>query len=161
MKETLNLLHGRLLYPAIPVLVILLFFLVRRRRNRDRLPPGPKGVFLLGNALQMPREREWLTYAKWSEKYGSCLVQLKFETSYGLIGDLVYLNLLGQHFMIVDTYEVAHDLLNKRSAIYSTRPHLVSFRVLWRALSPQTIIQTMAGELYVTSIPHSSRSLPR
>ncbi|KAJ6555305.1 hypothetical protein DFH09DRAFT_570322, partial [Mycena vulgaris] len=110
MQETLNLLHGGLLYPAIPVLVILLFLLGRRRRNRDQLPPGPKGVLLLGNALQMPREREWLTYAKWSEKYG----------------DLVYLSLLGQHFMIVDTYEVAHDLLNKRSAIYSTRPHLVS-----------------------------------
>ncbi|KAJ7192206.1 cytochrome P450 [Mycena pura] len=77
----------------------------------------------------MPREREWLTYAKWSEKYG----------------DLVYLSLLGQHFMIVDTYEVAHDLLNKRSAIYSTRPHL-----------------TMAGELVglnlgLLSAPLSSR----
>jgi len=35
------------------------------------LPPGPIGLPLVGNILDMPASREWLTFAKWGEKYGS------------------------------------------------------------------------------------------
>lgn len=35
------------------------------------LPPGPIGLPLVGNIFDMPTSREWLTFAKWGEKYGS------------------------------------------------------------------------------------------
>ena len=34
------------------------------------LPPGPKGLPLLGNILDMPSSFEWLTFARWGEQYG-------------------------------------------------------------------------------------------
>ncbi len=33
--------------------------------------PGPEGFPLIGNLLDMPTEKEWLTFAKWSELYGA------------------------------------------------------------------------------------------
>jgi hypothetical protein len=38
--------------------------------KRGRLPPGPIGLPLIGNLLDMPSEQEWLTFAKWGELYG-------------------------------------------------------------------------------------------
>ena len=34
------------------------------------LPPGPKRYPLVGNVLDMPTEREWLTFAKWGDTWG-------------------------------------------------------------------------------------------
>jgi hypothetical protein len=34
------------------------------------LPPGPKGLPLLGNILDMPSSFEWVTFSLWGEKYG-------------------------------------------------------------------------------------------
>jgi hypothetical protein len=39
-----------------------------RRRPALPFPPGPKGLPILGNALDMPRENPWLTYWQWGEK---------------------------------------------------------------------------------------------
>ena len=38
------------------------------------LPPGPKGLPFVGNILDMPSEKEWLTFAKWGEIYGGFYV---------------------------------------------------------------------------------------
>src|ERR1700761_4917002 len=39
-----------------------------------------------------------------------------------VIGDLTYLNVLGTPILVTSSFEVAHDLLEKRSALYSSRP---------------------------------------
>ncbi len=54
------------------VLAGLAFILrVFRRNSRNApCPPGPKGLPVIGNLFDMPTEREWLTFAKWGEKYG-------------------------------------------------------------------------------------------
>ena len=55
-------------YLTVFVVCLLSYFLARKRRSP--LPPGPKGVPVLGNLLQMPTEYEWLTFSKWGEIYG-------------------------------------------------------------------------------------------
>lgn len=37
--------------------------------------------------------------------------------------DIIYLNVAGTSIVVLDTFEAAFQLLEKRSAIYSSRPH--------------------------------------
>ncbi|KAG0708158.1 cytochrome P450 [Suillus ampliporus] len=79
-----------------------------RSASRLPLPPGPRLLPFFGNAFDIDVSRPWLTYADWKEKYG----------------DIVYSRVLGQHMIIISSIQVARELLDKRSAIYSDRPFL-------------------------------------
>ncbi|KAF8826442.1 hypothetical protein HHX47_DHR5000291 [Lentinula edodes] len=72
------------------------------------LPPGPKGLPLIGNILDMPTEKEWETFAQWGDAFG----------------DICSVTVLGQPLIILSSAKVAVDLLDKRSSIYSDRPVL-------------------------------------
>ncbi|TFK25364.1 cytochrome P450 [Coprinopsis marcescibilis] len=52
----------------------------------------------------MPTERAWECFMKWGEELGS---------------DIVYANLCGSGFVVINSFDVAMDLLDKRSGIYS------------------------------------------
>ncbi|KAG8877873.1 hypothetical protein FRB97_002944 [Tulasnella sp. 331] len=94
--------------------IFLLFLLSQLYRHmvlRGALPhpPGPPGEFIIGNLRQMPLSHAWLTFAEWGRKYGP----------------LNYISILGRPILIINTQEVALDLLEKRAAIYSDRPRFV------------------------------------
>ncbi|KAF7313515.1 hypothetical protein HMN09_00507400 [Mycena chlorophos] len=103
---------------GLPLLVVLdlcavfcVLYLLRRLLARESqkvypLPPGPKGLPLLGNVLDMPSEREWETFSKWSDAYG----------------DICSVTVLGQTIVVLGSTQVAIDLLDKRSAVFSDRP---------------------------------------
>lgn len=69
------------------------------------MPPGPPGKFIIGNLLDVPHDNAWETFGKWKEIYG----------------DVVHLNILGEHLIILNSFEAAWELLEKRSSIYSDR----------------------------------------
>ncbi|KAH9039868.1 cytochrome P450, partial [Lactarius pseudohatsudake] len=69
-------------------------------------PPGPKRIPIIGNLLDMPSREEWVTYKKWSDQYGS---------------DVVHVDVLGTHMVIVNSAKAANELFDKRSSIYSDR----------------------------------------
>ncbi|KAI9507177.1 cytochrome P450 [Russula earlei] len=93
-------------------LFILVLSLVALRWFAKRaplpLPPGPKGWPLIGNLLDMPNDDFAKTYTEWARMYGS----------------IVYANVAGQPLVILSDIEVANELLDKKSAIYSDRPVL-------------------------------------
>ncbi|KAI0833218.1 CyP450 monooxygenase [Trametes gibbosa] len=83
-----------------------LYLWTRRPSGRKLpLPPGPPGLPIIGNALDMPPKLLGPDYRLLNEKYG----------------DLVYLNVVGQPILVVGSLEIAVDLLEKRSSIYSGR----------------------------------------
>ncbi|GAW26375.1 putative cytochrome P450 [Rosellinia necatrix] len=69
-------------------------------------PPGPPTLPLIGNLHQLPKSNGHLQFQKWAEEYGP-----------------VYSLMLGTKVVVVLSSDVAvKDLLDKRSAIYSSRP---------------------------------------
>ncbi|PBK95975.1 cytochrome P450 [Armillaria gallica] len=92
----------------LPFLIILIVICIIRRYTFSRLPPGPRGLPIVGNILDMPATKPWLTFARWSELYG----------------DICSVTILGQTFIVLGSSDTAVDLLAKRSSTYSDRPHL-------------------------------------
>ncbi|KAJ2922489.1 hypothetical protein H1R20_g14607, partial [Candolleomyces eurysporus] len=88
----------------------LLYAIHRRRKPSLPFPPGPKGLPLVGNLFQVPTEFEWIKYHEWSTELNT---------------DILHLEMAGTHIIVLDNYEVATDLLESRSSLYSGRPHLV------------------------------------
>ncbi|KAF9468728.1 putative CyP450 monooxygenase [Collybia nuda] len=70
------------------------------------LPPGPRSKFLFGNAFDLPLTDQSEVFTRWAKEFG----------------DLTYLNVLGTPMVVTSSMDVARDLLEKRSAIYSSRP---------------------------------------
>lgn len=43
----------------------------------------------------------------------------------GVGSDIIYLNALGSHLLVINSFDAARDLLEKKSSLYSSRPRLV------------------------------------
>ncbi|KAH7097916.1 cytochrome P450 [Auriculariales sp. MPI-PUGE-AT-0066] len=89
--------------------VLFIFVLsrtVRKAATRLPLPPGPRGIPVLGNALEMPADYAWLKYSEWAAQYG----------------DVVHVSALGRHIVILSSLNAVNDLLVKRGSNYSDRP---------------------------------------
>jgi hypothetical protein len=93
------------LIAILPLAVIVIYY--HDRRHSAGLPPGPPRLPLIGNIHQLPQENSWRTYAQWSKQYGPIFS-------------------LRDTIVILGNHEAARDLLDKRSNIYSSRPHLVT-----------------------------------
>jgi hypothetical protein len=112
------------------VAFLLLKTLKRRSKTSLPLPPGPKGGWpLIGNLLQMPRTYEHETYQRWCKETGQCFnsglvrgadcLTLRNRSLSG--SDIIHLNVAGQSIVILDKYEDAIEILDKRSGLYSSR----------------------------------------
>lgn len=75
--------------------------------NVNSLPPGPPTIPILGNAHQIPGQNVEKKFKEWADIYGP-IYSLKIGA-----GTLILLN----------DKRTVHDLLDKRSAIYSERPN--------------------------------------
>ncbi|KAM5530936.1 hypothetical protein V8D89_015381 [Ganoderma adspersum] len=90
----------------------LLVLLVLRRANDSRVyPPGPPRRFLVGNLGDIPHGGyAWESYLEISKRCAS---------------DVVYLTAVGSKLLVLSSFEAGRDLLDRKGAIYSSRPRLV------------------------------------
>ncbi|KAI6099756.1 cytochrome P450 [Pisolithus sp. B1] len=102
---------GRLF--AVVASTTCLVLVLRRWRNRTLsnglpLPPGPRGLPLVGSLFDIDIAAPWTTYERWAKHFGG----------------ITYYTLLGQEIVIINDEETAHELMAKRSPIYSDRPYI-------------------------------------
>ncbi|KAH8089922.1 cytochrome P450 [Cristinia sonorae] len=87
----------------------VLFLHSHKQRTKGKPLPCPKGIPVLGNALQIQATAPWVQMAKWGAE----------------LGPIFRLNLGGQTAVVINDYRVASDLLDRRSSIYSDRPRMI------------------------------------
>ncbi|KAG7087478.1 hypothetical protein E1B28_013441 [Marasmius oreades] len=89
-------------------------FLVTRYRRTRSLPPGPKGLPILGNINGFqaePGEPLWITFLNLSRIYG----------------DIFTFHVLGSRTIVLNSYEAITELFERRSQNYSDRPDMPMF----------------------------------
>lgn len=113
--------------------ILLVISLSKAAKKSPNYPPGPPRDPILGNARQMTGDHIELRFTEWGRRYG---MFHSFSAEIGpgsdhqpatgmVIGDVNYLEVLGQPLIVLNSYEACKDLLEKRGAIYSSRPRLV------------------------------------
>ncbi|KAH8105239.1 cytochrome P450 [Cristinia sonorae] len=82
--------------------------------RRSPLPPGPPRKWLVGNMFDFPTSRPWLTFRDWCNEHGG----------------LVFIDLPFKPIVVIGSVQVARDLLDDRSRIYSDRPYSTMMEIL-------------------------------
>lgn len=110
--------QGRSLSLSYPVILLLALPLVyvfvdyyRVLQLRRQLPPGPLPLPLFGHYFITPRKKPWVMWEKWAKKYQSPLITIWNGN---------------RPCIVCSDAWVASDLLEKRAAIYSSRPRMPS-----------------------------------
>ncbi|KAF3004322.1 hypothetical protein E8E13_009333 [Curvularia kusanoi] len=70
--------------------------------------PGPKGYPIVGSVPDVPEKNGFIKFADWGKEYGP----------------IYQVNLAGSNHVWISSEKIAHDLLSKKAAIYSDRPHI-------------------------------------
>ncbi|KAJ3562499.1 hypothetical protein NP233_g9528 [Leucocoprinus birnbaumii] len=95
-------------------IVVSLCFLVHlayryRQKRSKHLPPGPTRWPIVGNALIIPLHNQHQFYKELGQQLDT---------------KILYLEVPGQSILVINDINVAQDLLEKRSTIYSSRPDI-------------------------------------
>ncbi|KAH7317139.1 cytochrome P450 [Stachybotrys elegans] len=85
------------------------FLRYTRRQSKGPLPPGPKGLPIVGNVFDMPPPGvpEWQHWQKHKELYGG----------------ISSVTVMGQTLILIHDREIAFELLGKQALKNSSRPH--------------------------------------
>ncbi|KAI0066937.1 cytochrome P450 [Artomyces pyxidatus] len=108
LPRQLAIQHKHALFLSAVLVLITVFAVEYLTSPRRKLPPGPRGWPLLGNAMSLGKA-QWLTFTEWKKTYG----------------DVVYISAFGKPIVILNSQKAAIDLLDRRAGMYSDRPDFI------------------------------------
>ncbi|KAJ7600409.1 cytochrome P450 [Mycena floridula] len=97
---------------TLSIIAILVWF--KGRRKRSSLPPGPPAEPFIGHFRLFPTHDAHKAFQSWAKTYG----------------DVMYFGSFGLKLVILSSMEVANDLLDRRSAIYSCRTQTTLLKLM-------------------------------
>jgi hypothetical protein len=111
------------------VLTLILVLAIQYARSPWRkVPPGPRGLPIIGNALDL-KDKDFLFGKECKRKFGAfCIIfagheNLRVYQRYP--EHMMYLNSFGQSVLVCNSVKAASDLLDRRAHIYSDRPRFI------------------------------------
>ncbi|KAM5352846.1 hypothetical protein ACJ41O_005568 [Fusarium nematophilum] len=132
---------------SVPIVWLFVDY-ARILRLRRRMPPGPFPLPLVGNFFDIPKSKPWIEWGKWSDIYKSPMI-----TVWNGHRPIIVCN---------DAWSIS-DLLDKRAAIYSSRPHFVVMGDMMNMTktNQHTAVGTQAVRNYRTQQSNESKILLR
>ena len=119
---------------ALLLLCALLSRWYKRRAQRRSLPPGPPGLPLIGNVMDIPTEQGWFVYASMAQKYGTSTLLCVFR---------IYPDFFSRRGYYVHG---SHGAAPRYSELSPSR----------RGAFRQTVVQLLGPPMFVPlSLPHS------
>jgi len=117
---------------SIPVVLLGLVavFVVRYVRSPWRkLPPGPRGLPIIGNVLQLMDVR-WLLSMDCKDRFGvytiiDHLLPSVLSWIHETTGEVMYINAAGQPTVVLNSLKSSFELLERRAINYSDRPRYI------------------------------------
>ncbi|KAH8995439.1 cytochrome P450 [Lactarius akahatsu] len=106
-RATISLDSFLRLTPALLVSFVVLFAVRYARSPWRSLPPGPRGLPIIGHA-HLFRDKSWM-YRQDCKRFG----------------DMMYLNAFGKPVLVLQSLKAAFELLEKRANISSDRPRFI------------------------------------
>ncbi|KIY48547.1 cytochrome P450 [Fistulina hepatica ATCC 64428] len=100
--------------PLLALFLLVGFLWLFKWRSKVVYPPGPPSLPLIGHLGQLPSERAQDIFYEWSKTYG----------------DVMCLRVPGKNIVVLNSHEAASELLERRSAIYSSRPAFVTMEIM-------------------------------
>ncbi|KAF5343467.1 hypothetical protein D9758_011861 [Tetrapyrgos nigripes] len=101
------------------VLLSIIYYRWMATRTRARLPPGPKRLPIIGSLLDTLPARMGLVPPNPKPFYEQYLEIGKANKS-----DVIHIDVLGNHTVVLNSVKAATELLDRRSSNYSSRPAL-------------------------------------